>query len=52
MKINRIAWLLVVTFAVLAVPVAKAQAPKTAIIVAAYDGGAPLPPQSPNPHAR
>jgi hypothetical protein len=49
MKLNRIAWLLVIAFAVLAVPVTKAQTPKTAMTVSALDGTQPYPP--PIPHA-
>jgi len=50
MKLNRIAWLLVVAFAVLAVPVARAQSPKIAVTVGVHDGTDPFP--GPIPHAR
>lgn len=52
MKLNRIAWLLVVTFAVLTLPVAKAQTPKTAVTVTVHDGGSPPTGPLPSPHAR
>jgi hypothetical protein len=43
MKLNRIAWLLVIALAVLAVPVTKAQTPKIAMTVTVLDGGQPYP---------